>query len=320
MVALLQIVLWHCVNFSDERQRNCSDTLLPFPEIFRKGLLKNKKIFREIFPTQFQKLQEMKNIIIATIAVLFVSVFSANAQSVNFGSDKKTVTTTVSEEQKQASLVDEATLEYIEKLGSRRHDELMLKTSDGKTYWKGEAIDGFYIGVLGGATQDSYIFGGEFGYSHYRFDTDVTLRAGNVKFDGKSYFAPSAFFEFKPTICHFGKLKQHKLYVGGRVGYQYAESDNSIHEKGDGYEFERSSVLKGSGFGYGVVAGYEFRQFMSGSRFGVQLAAYTYDRQMNASGQVNGTPTTQLNSNKQGWQFEVTVSYKFVFHKKARNY
>ncbi len=270
----------------------------------------------------------MKNILFAIVAVLATAFVnnSASAQSITFGSERKTLTTEVSAEQKALAEVDSLTLDYIEALGSRKHDELMLKTSDGKTYWKGRTIEGFFVGVVGGASYAptaksmSYVFGAEVGYTMWWGDFLVTGRIGEINFDGKTYMAPSAFAEARVNLAHWGKDKQNRFYVGGRIGYQYTESDNSIHESGENYEFHRNSSLKGSGLGYGAVLGWETRQFMGGNRFGVQLAAYTYDVQHATSGKVNGEVVADKNIIKQGWQVELTLSYRFQFGKTKKNY
>lgn len=270
----------------------------------------------------------MKNIVFA-IVVLFVFVFgvtTVNAQSVTFGSEKRGLATAPSEEMKEMAKVDSLTLEYMEAFASRKHDELMLKTSDGRTFWKGRAVEGFFIGVTGGASYlptasaFSYIAGAEAGYSFWWGDFLVTGRVGNVTFDGLSYLAPSAFAEARFNLAHWGANKQHRFYLGGRVGYQYTEADNSIKESGDGYDFQRKSTLTGSGLGYGVVMGWEARQFMSGHRFGIQLAAYTYDKQQATKGTVNGDVVADKNFNKQGWQVELTLRYSFQFGKVKKNY
>ncbi len=273
----------------------------------------------------------MKNMNIAFVAALatvmcVVFGVSANAQSVTFGSERKALATGVSAEQKSLSEIDSLTLDYIEALGSRKHDELMLKTSDGRTYWKGRAVEGFFIGVTGGASYIpnasafSYIAGAEIGYSLWWGDFLVTGRVGNVTFDGSTYLAPSAFAEARFNLAHWGANKQHRFYLGGRVGYQYTESDNSVEESGDNYDFYRKSKLTGSGLGYGVVMGWEVRQFMSGHRFGIQAAAYTYDTQHQAVGKVNGETVVDKNSLKQGWQVEITLRYSFQFGKTKKNY
>lgn len=271
----------------------------------------------------------MKNIVIAIVAVLataFVNVNSASAQSVTFGSEKKGLASEPSAEMQEIAKVDSMTLDYMEAFASRKHDELMLKTSDGKTYWKGRAIEGFFIGAVGvasyipNAKSFSYVFGAEVGYTMWWGDFLVTGRVGEINFDGLTYMAPSAFGEVRVNLAHWGKNKQNRFYVGGRVGYQYTESDNSISESGDGYDFTRKSSLKGSGLGYGAVLGWETRQFMSGNRFGIQLAAYTYDVQHATSGKVNGEVVADKNIVKQGWQIELTLSYRFQFGKTKKNY
>lgn len=190
----------------------------------------------------------MKNIVIAIVAVLataFVNVNSASAQSVTFGSEKKGLASEPSAEMQEIAKVDSMTLDYMEAFASRKHDELMLKTSDGKTYWKGRAIEGFFIGAVGGASyipnakSFSYVFGAEVGYTMWWGDFLVTGRVGEINFDGLTYMAPSAFGEVRVNLAHWGKNKQNRFYVGGRVGYQYTESDNSISESGDGYDFTR---------------------------------------------------------------------------------
>ena len=135
----------------------------------------------------------MKNIVIAIVAVLataFVNVNSASAQSVTFGSEKKGLASEPSAEMQEIAKVDSMTLDYMEAFASRKHDELMLKTSDGKTYWKGRAIEGFFIGAVGGASyipnakSFSYVFGAEVGYTMWWGDLLVTGRVGEINFDG----------------------------------------------------------------------------------------------------------------------------------------
>ena len=79
----------------------------------------------------------MKNMIFAAIAALFVSVNCAMAQSVEFGSEKKGLVSEASAEMQEIAKVDSMTLDYMEAFASRKHDELMLKTSDGKTSQQG---------------------------------------------------------------------------------------------------------------------------------------------------------------------------------------
>ena len=72
--------------------------------------------------------------------------------------------------------------------------------------------------------------------------------------------------------------------------------------------------------GYGLSMGWEVRQFMGGNRFGIQVAAYTYDVQKATSGIVNGEQVVNDNITKQGWQVELTLRYSFQFGKTKRNY
>ena len=268
-----------------------------------------------------------RNILFVVIVILGV-VFSANAsaQSVNFGSEKKGFVTKPSEEMKAFAQIDSLTLDYMESFASRKHDELLLTLSDGRKLWRGRAVEGFYIGVTGGASYlptasaFSYIAGVEAGYSLWWGDFLVTGRVGNLTFDGLTYMAPSAFAETRINLGHWGENKQHRFYIGGRIGYQYTEADNSIHESGDGYDFQRKSTLTGSGLGYGAVLGWELRQFMGGNRFGIQLAAYTFDKQQATKGTVNGEVIADKNITKQGWQVELTLRYSFQFGKVKKNY
>ena len=160
----------------------------------------------------------MKNIVIAIVAVLataFVNVNSASAQSVTFGSEKKGLASEPSAEMQEIAKVDSMTLDYMEAFASRKHDELMLKTSDGKTYWKGRAIEGFFIGAVGGASyipnakSFSYVFGAEVGYTMWWGDFLVTGRVGEINFDGLTYMAPSAVCEVR-VISHTG-VKTNKI-------------------------------------------------------------------------------------------------------------
>ena len=161
----------------------------------------------------------MKNIFFAAVAALFVSANCAYAQSVEFGSEKKSMATAPSAEMQEIAQVDSMTLDYMEAFASRKHDELMLRTSDGKTYWKGRAVEGFFIGATGGAaylpaaSSISYVFGVEAGYTFWWGDFLVTGRVGEVKFDGLSYMAPSAFAEARFNLAHWGKNKQHRFFV-----------------------------------------------------------------------------------------------------------
>lgn len=272
----------------------------------------------------------MKKNILAIVAVLaaamFVNVNRANAQSVEFGSEQRSMTDSASVEMQEIAKIDSMTLDYMEAFASRKHDELMLRTSDGKTYWKGRAIEGFYIGAVGGASYAptvkslSYVFGLEAGYTMWWGDFAVTGRVGEVNFDGLTYMAPSAFAEVRVNLAHWGSNKQHRFYLGGRVGYQYSEADNSIELSEENFDFYRKSKLTGSGLGYGLSMGWEVRQFMGGNRFGIQLAAYTYDVQKATSGIVNGEQVVNDNITKQGWQVELTLRYSFQFGKTKRNY
>lgn len=268
-----------------------------------------------------------KNMIFAAVAALFVfGATSASAQSIEFGSEKKGLATAPSAEMQEIAKIDSLTLDYMEAFASRKHDELMLKTSDGRTFWKGRAVEGFFLGVTGGASYlptasaFSYIAGAEVGYTFWWGDFLVTGRVGNVTFDGLTYLAPSAFAEARFNLAHWGANKQHRFYIGARVGYQYTEADNSLKLEGEGYNFSRTSRLTGSGLGYGAVIGWEFRQFMSGNRFGIQLAAYTYDKQQATKGTINGEVVANDNITKQGWQVELTLRYSFQFGKTKKNY
>ena len=177
-----------------------------------------------------------KNIlaIVAVLAAAFVSVNRANAQSVVFGSEQRSMTDSASVEMQEIAKIDSKTLDYMEAFASRKHDELMLRTSDSTTYWKGRTIEGPYIGAVGGASYAptvnsiSYVFGIEAGYTMWWGDFAVTGRVGEVNFDGLTYMAPSAFAEVRVNLAHWGSNKQHRFYLGGRVGYQYSEADNSI--------------------------------------------------------------------------------------------
>lgn len=264
-------------------------------------------------------------LVIAAAGIMFNTPVQAQDSS-KLNLPERGVKIGVTEEQRQLALQDSLTLDYIEGMGSRRHDEIMLSTSTGEKYWQGRVIEGFYLGLTAGAsylptaTAFSYIAGAEAGYSFWWGDFAVTGRIGNVTFDGLTYMAPSAFAEARFNLAHWGKDKQHRFYLGARVGYQYSESDNSLELSGEDFEFSRRSKLTGSGLGYGVVMGWEFRQFMGGNRIGLQLAAYTYDVRQDAYGTVNGEQVLNKDITKQGWQVELTLRYSFQFGKKKQNF
>ena len=254
----------------------------------------------------------MKRLFITVIAV--IATVSASAQV----ETKSTPVTDVANDGSTVKKVivagnefSEISFPFMEKFAGQRTDQIFMTTADGRTWWSGETIEGWHMGIVAGGTTDGWIGGVQAGYSGRKFDVDVTVRAGQVNFMDQKYTAPSAFVEFKPTLFKWGKYESNKLYAGGRVGYQYAKSYSVIDEKGDNYEFYREAKLSGSGFAYGAVLGWEKRSFMSGHRFGAQIAAYTYDVEWSSN--TNKTVS-------QGWVIEASIVWKFVFHKKAKNF
>lgn len=253
--------------------------------------------------------------IVVALATTFATVsVNAQVQTSADGSTVKRVKIAGSE-------FSEESWPFAWKFRGQDTHQTFMTTSDGKSWWSGETIEGWHVGVLGGGTQDGWLAGATFGYSGKKFDVDVTVRASQVSFYDQKYAAPSAFFEFKPTLFKWGKYESNKMYAGARVGYQYARTTSIINESGNvtnsngdvtgDYEFYREAKLQGSGLAYGAVIGWEKLNFMSGHRYGVQLAAYTYDVEW-----VNNNNQTM----KQGWVVEATFVWKFVFHKKAKNF
>ena len=59
---------------------------------------------------------------------------------------------------------------------------------------------------------------------------------------------------------------------------------------------------------------------MSGNRFGIQLAAYSFDVQHGARGSINHETVIDKNITKRGWQVELTLRYSFQFGKVKKNY
>ncbi len=242
----------------------------------------------------------MKKRYIILLLVVLISVISVNAQETRQMMTK--------------SKVNEFNIDYIEKLGGKAHDQLTMKLNDGRTLWSAQTIDGFHLMAKAGANNNyGYIVGAGFGYSHQKFDTDVIFSMSEREFLGQTYHAPSAFFEFKPTLFKWGKNKMgtNKIYIGGIIGYQHAKSLYHIEESTPEYDFEFESESEGSGLAYGATIGWEMRRFMSPNRIGMQVSAYTYD--------VDHIKQNTLDR-KQQWVVEVTFSYKFVFQKKAKNY
>lgn len=252
----------------------------------------------------------MRKIIFALIVALATTTFSVSAQTTGV-TDTASDGSTVKKIIVAGNEFSEISFPFMEKFGGMRTDQIMMTTADGRTWWSGETIEGWHIGVVAGGTTDGWLGGAMFGYSGRKFDVDVTVRAGQVNFCNQKYTAPSAFVEFKPTLFKWGKNESNKLYIGGRVGYQYARTTDVIDEKTEDYDFYREAKLSGSGLGYGAVIGWEKRHFMSGHRLGFQVAAYTYD--------VEWLSNTNKTMNR-GWVFEATLVWKFVFHKKAKNF
>lgn len=256
----------------------------------------------------------MRNIFFAVIVVLVSATTSVYAQDNN---DKSI---------QSANNVTGYNADYIEKLGGMKHDQLLLKV-DTTVYWKAETIEGFHVGALAGSSLDGPIVGLMFGYSHLKFDADVKVRFGMHKIsdqnlDRTAYFAPSAFFEFKPTLFKWGanKLQTNKLYVGGMVGYQQANVTQTFSESTEDYDVNLQTKTRGSGFAYGACIGWERRLFMSGHRFGIQLSAYNYNANWTSQLNTNTGDNSNSKSNISSMHYELTFVWKFVFHKKAKNY
>jgi hypothetical protein len=208
--------------------------------------------------------------------------------------------------------------DYIEELGGQIHDQIILKTSDGRTFWKGQTIPGWYIGAVAGANQSGQLFVVQAGYGQNKlFYFNLNIRYSQLDFQGNKEMVPSAFFDAEFNLVKFGKnkLETNRLYLGPRIGYQSAKAIYGVSGSGEGYEFNFQNEQDGSGFAYGLVAGWESRKFMNGNRFGIKLAAYTYDVSFKSN--INGD---KIVKNDQEFAFEVTFSYKFVFQKKANNY
>lgn len=207
----------------------------------------------------------------------------------------------------------EVNMEYYEKLGGQRHDQLVMTTSDGVTYWKAQTIDGFHLGAVAGGSLHGLLGGVMFGYSGKTWSFDVTAKYGRHQFKDESSYAPSAFLTGRRSLLKFGKLEEHQLYAGLQLGYQWVPVMNSYREgnEEDGYIFDYKSRSVGSGLAYGACLGWEKRNFMSGHRIGIEASAYTYETKFTA------------NSHTEKWRgvvVEAKFIWRFVFHKKARNY
>ncbi len=284
-----------------------------------------------------EKLIKTKNFkIMKKIVLLLVVLFSATicsyAQTENYkyiksysnGSDNsvRAFLDTISKGNQEGFMVDSLMLDYIEAFGNRKHDQGLIKDGD-NYYFVGRTIEGFFVGASIGASYTasasafSYVAGLELGYSFWWGDFLVTGRVGNDTFNGMTYFAPSAFAEARFNLVHWGKVKDNRFYIGARVGYQHTQGGMEIGSPDDDLYLKQE--LKGSGFAYGLVTGYEWREFLGGNRVGVQLAAYTYDMQQGAYGTIDGVPVIDADDNSQGWRIELSVRYCFQFGKTKSN-
>jgi len=258
----------------------------------------------------------MKKLIFVLAAV--VVSFTVNAQTTMVQKDSLATPVQQGRSINLSGEVTPVNMEYYELLGGREHDQLVVTTSDNLTFWKARTIYGWHFGAVVGGSLDGYIAGLTVGRTEKHFDFDVTVRMGQHEFHDKKYHAPSMFVEFKPTLVKWGKnnLQTNKIYVGARAGYQFAKGSYSISEETEDYRFSYESKQQGSGYAVGGVIGWERRSFMSGHRFGVQIAAYTY--QMDWSYTFNSNTMEKVQ--QRGYTVEATIIYKFVTGKTVRNY
>lgn len=256
--------------------------------------------------------EKIKNIIACVI--LSVVALSANAQ------ETKQIA--------KANDIQSYKLEYIEELGGMRHDELVMVLPDSSIVWKARTIEGFSMGAKAGAGFDcgqgagsviGYNFNVVFGYSGKLMDWDVTAGYSQISdANGKRYGAFNAFFEPSIAVAKWGKnnLQTNKFYVGGKIGVQEARNNSQFSYEDDYIVVNGTSVPTTMGLAYGLKLGYEHRQFMGATRWGVELSAHTYD--VKHEFRVNGE--TIQNSKNQRFFVGLTFFVKGVFQKKAKNY
>jgi hypothetical protein len=257
--------------------------------------------------------KNVKNIV-ASVILSVVAIFSANAQ------ETKQIA--------KANDIQSYKLEYIEELGGMRHDELVMILPDSSIVWKARTIEGFSMGAKAGAGFDcgqgagsviGYNFNVIFGYSGKLMDWDVTAGYSQISdANGKRYGAFNAFFEPSIAVAKWGKnnLQTNKFYVGGKIGVQEARNNSQFSYEDDYIVVNGTSVPTTMGLAYGLKLGYEHRQFMGATRWGVELSAHTYD--VKHEFKVNGE--TIQNSKDQRFYVGLTFFVKGVFQKKAKNY
>jgi hypothetical protein len=257
--------------------------------------------------------KNVKNIVLASVLTL-ICALSANAQ------ETKQIA--------KANDIQSYKLEYIEELGGMRHDELVMILPDSSIVWKARTIEGFSMGAKAGAGFDcgqgagsviGYNFNVVFGYSGKLMDWDVTAGYSQISdANGKRYGAFNAFFEPSIAVAKWGKnnLQTNKFYVGGKIGVQEARNNSQFSYEDDYIVVNGTSVPTTMGLAYGLKLGYEHRQFMGATRWGVELSAHTYD--VKHEFKVNGE--TIQNSKDQRFYVGLTFFVKGVFQKKAKNY
>lgn len=256
--------------------------------------------------------EKIRNIIACVI--LSVVALSANAQ------ETKQIA--------KANDIQSYKLEYIEELGGMRHDELVMILPDSSIVWKARTIEGFSMGAKAGAGFDcgqgagsviGYNFNVVFGYSGRLMDWDVTAGYSQISdVNGKRYGAFNAFFEPSIAVAKWGKnnLQTNKFYIGGKIGVQEARNNSQFSYEDDYIAVNGTSVPTSMGLAYGLKIGYEHRQFMGATRWGVELSAHTYD--VKHEFKVNGE--TISNSKDHRFFVGLTFFVKGVFQKKAKNY
>lgn len=250
----------------------------------------------------YSKLKKMKKNIFAIVVALATTIFSANVANAQ-GEEQRSV---VGKDGKFSEVAEPFREIFA---GQANHQSNMLVNN--KIYWMGETIPGWKVGARVGGSLDGWLGGVSVGYAGMKVNVDVSVRMGQVNFFDQKYVAPSAFLEFKPILFKWGNYESNSLYLGPKVGYQYARTRDIINEATDDYTFYREAHMSGSGFAAGAVIGWEKLSFMSGHRFNVELAAHWYDVKWLS----NSNETL-----KNGLSVELTVGWNFVFHKKARNF
>lgn len=236
--------------------------------------------------------------------MLFTAVSAASAQ-------------TDSTSTSAGQTLDEIKAEYIELLGGKKHDQINFEV-DGQVFWSARAIEGFTLGVIAGGTNDGFLGGVSFGYTHHRFDVDVTARMSQYKVDGQTKVVPSAFFEFKPTLFKWGgEAKSNKLYAGGRVGYHMTYHHNVVNEENDDVIIDFKNAKSGSAIAFGAVVGWEKRFFMTGHRIGIQAAVTFHST---GSSTFQGPDVSNTKTDKLKPIFELAFTYKFHLGKKVKSY